>query len=271
MQWYYVANGQRQGPISQAEFERLVADGTIKGETLVWREGMREWQPYSTVAPTPVGAGAAITDANGEETQVCAVSGKRYPVREMIQYDGKWISAEHRDEYFQRMREGVAQPGVSAMPGPYGYGGFWRRFVAYMIDAIILGVVNQILIFLVFAVFGMTYTFGGPRIQPGQVAEFGKLFLMFGVVQAISIAVALTYWIFFVRKFDATPGKMAMGMKLLRADGSKLSVGRIVGRYFGLMLSGLILCIGFIMVGVDDEKRGLHDRLCDTRVVKTRA
>lgn len=274
MQWYYVANSQRLGPIAQAEFERLVADGTIKHDTLVWREGMREWQPYASVAPAPAAAGGVATDPSGEETQVCAVSGKRYPVREMIQYDGKWISAEHRDEYFQRMREGVNQPGQQGMPGPYGYGGFWRRFCALFIDGIVLGVVNQIIAFIVMAIFGMSYQFGGPKLQPGQAgqfAELGKFLLVMAVLQVISLAIALSYEIGFIRKFDATPGKMAMGMKLLRADGSKLSVGRIVGRYFAKGLSFLILTIGYIMAGVDDEKRALHDRICDTRVVKSRA
>jgi uncharacterized RDD family membrane protein YckC len=199
------------------------------------------------------------------------VSGKTYPVREMIRYEGKWISAEHRDAYFQRMREGVVQPGVSAVPGPYGYGGFWRRFCAAFLDGIILGVVNQILSVIVFTAFGRSYTPFGPRMQPGDTAQLGKFFLMMAILQTVAMAIGLSYEILFVRKFDATPGKMAMGMKLLRADGSKLTVGRIVGRYFAKMLSGIILAIGYIMAGFDEEKRALHDRICDTRVVKTRA
>src|SRR5207248_1376069 len=80
--------------------------------------------------------GAAVlvgAPAVDDGTEVCAVSGKRYPRREMIQYEGKWISAEHRDAYFQRLREGVAQPGEGAVPGPFGYGGFWVRFAARFI------------------------------------------------------------------------------------------------------------------------------------------
>jgi uncharacterized RDD family membrane protein YckC len=40
-----------------------------------------------------------------------------------------------------------------------------------------------------------------------------------------------------------------------------------VGRYFSEMLSGMIMMIGYIMAGFDDEKRALHDRICNTRVV----
>jgi uncharacterized RDD family membrane protein YckC len=63
---------------------------------------------------------------------------------------------------------------------------------------------------------------------------------------------------------------MAMGLKLVRSDGSGLSYGRIVGRYFSEWISGLIFCIGYIMVAFDEQKRGLHDRICDTRVIKVK-
>ena len=59
-------------------------------------------------------------------------------------------------------------------------------------------------------------------------------------------------------------------MKLLRADGSHLTAGRIIGRYFAELLSAMVLYIGYIMVGFDQEKKSLHDLICDTRVIKTR-
>jgi len=85
-------------------------------------------------------------------------------------------------------------------------------------------------------------------------------------VMLINIAFGFSYQIFFIRKFDATPGKLACGIRLTRADGSKLAVGRIIGRMFSEMVSAFILYIGFMMAGWDDEKRALHDRMCDTRV-----
>jgi uncharacterized RDD family membrane protein YckC len=63
---------------------------------------------------------------------------------------------------------------------------------------------------------------------------------------------------------------MALGLKLLRRDGSKLGIGRIIGRYFSHVISAIILCIGYIMAAFDEEKRALHDRICDTRVIRTR-
>jgi uncharacterized RDD family membrane protein YckC len=241
MQWYYAIGDQRHGPVEHAEFERLVSSGTVKSDTLVWRQGMANWQAYSAVAGTGVGTGGGVAGGApvvDDGTEVCAVSGKRYPRREMINYEGKWISAEHRDEYFQRMREGVAQPGEGAVPGPFGYGGFWRRFLARVLDGMVQGV--------------------------------GGMMAVQGLMQLFFVAIGILYDVFFIRKYDATPGKMALGMKLLRTDGSKLSIGRIIGRHFAHIISGLPLAIGYIVAGFDDQKRTFHDRICDTRVVKTR-
>jgi uncharacterized RDD family membrane protein YckC len=73
----------------------------------------------------------------------------------------------------------------------------------------------------------------------------------------------------FVYKLGATPGKMALGLKVVRPGGGPVSLGRAVGRYFAKMLSYIILCIGYIIIGFDSEKRGVHDMICDTRVIKT--
>ncbi|MCG3150227.1 MAG: hypothetical protein PCFJNLEI_03708 [Verrucomicrobiae bacterium] len=50
MNWYYVAAGQQTGPVTDSEFQQLVATGVIRPETLVWRDGLPEWKPYSQLA-----------------------------------------------------------------------------------------------------------------------------------------------------------------------------------------------------------------------------
>lgn len=258
MEWYYVRDNQRVGPVTQAEFEAQVAAGIITAQTLIWRAGMAEWQPYATVFPP--GDAAA-----GDDTAVCAVSGKRYPKREMIQFEGRWISAEHRDRYFQQLREGIAPVGGVGAPAPYGYGGFWIRFGARFIDGLILGVANIVLSFGFGMIIGTSVGAAGARPNLGRIIFLeGTLLLIMGLL-------ALSYEVFFVRKYDATPGKLVVGLKIVRSDGAKLSILRIIGRQFSRLISGMILYIGYIMAGVDEEKRALHDRICDTRVVLTRA
>lgn len=69
MQWYYAIDGQRHGPVSEQEFAQLIANGTITGETLVWRQGVDQWAPWSTLAasnPLPdVGGGGGAANPAG--------------------------------------------------------------------------------------------------------------------------------------------------------------------------------------------------------------
>lgn len=257
MQWYYANNGQRLGPISQEELIKLVTDGVVRSDTLVWHSGMTEWLPYSKVS---AGAGSTPgTPAVDDGTEVCAVSGKRYPRSQMINFEGRWISAEHRDEFFQKRREGVAQQlvGDPVMPGPFGYGNVGRRFAARLIDGILLQIVNFCLQAILFAAMGVSKS---PAVA-GLAA---------GLSIVVSMTVVACYEIFFTWKNGATLGKQALGLKVLRPDGASLSLGRSVGRYFSTWLSSLTIGIGYIIAGFDEERRALHDRVADTRVIKIR-
>jgi uncharacterized RDD family membrane protein YckC len=84
----------------------------------------------------------------------------------------------------------------------------------------------------------------------------------------ISTALVLGYVTFFLGGYGATPGKMACGIRVVRSNGEGVSYARAFGRVWAECLSSLIFCIGYIMAAFDGEKRALHDRLCDTRVVK---
>ncbi len=53
MNWFYTDNNEQRGPVSESEFDFLVRAGKIKPDTLVWREGMAGWQPWSEIAPPP--------------------------------------------------------------------------------------------------------------------------------------------------------------------------------------------------------------------------
>lgn len=240
MQWYYALNGQRLGPVSQDELAKMVTEGVIKGDTLVWSQGMTDWVPYAKVASGAV-AGAGSTPVD-DGTELCAVSGQRYPRSQMINYGGRWISAEHRDTFFQRQREGVAQTlvGDPVMPGPFGYGGFWLRVGATLLDFLIM----VILLFAVGMVIGLVMGVSALR-DPANVRT------MQNIIRVVNLVMGLGYQIFFLHKYDATPGKLALGLKVLRSDGSKLSIGRIIGRYFAHILSGILIGIGYILVAFD--------------------
>lgn len=240
MSWYYAENNERRGPIEDAAFESLVATGTITPDTLVWREGFAEWVPYSKAGGS-VAVSTAV--APGTEMGVCSESGKVFPRSELIEIDGRLVSAEYKNIVLQRLREGVSS-------GERVYAGFWIRFGAKFMDGIILNIVNQIIQFII----AMALK-GNPETV---------------TILAVVIALGLNaaYVIYFTGKYGATPGKMACKIEVIRADGSPMTYGRATGRYFAEILSSLTLMIGYIMAAFDEEKRALHDRICDTWVVR---
>jgi uncharacterized RDD family membrane protein YckC len=184
-------------------------------------------------------------------SQFCAECGQSFPPDEMVRFEDLWVCARCKPVFFQRLREGAE------LPTQLVYAGFWIRFVAKIIDGILMGVVNMALMFAL-----------GQGFDPGSGPASPLFLLSMTASGLIGFALQVGYTTFFIGKYAATPGKMACGLKVVRADGGPVSYWRAFGRYFGEMLSGLILYIGYIMVAFDEEKRGLHDRICDTRVVR---
>jgi uncharacterized RDD family membrane protein YckC len=146
--------------------------------------------------------------------------------------------------YVQKVKEGMIVGGEMA------YVGFWKRFVAKFVDGIILQVVNMGLAFAVMAL---------ANDVAGQIINF-----------FIGIALSAALNIFFIGKFGATPGKMMIKAKVVRSNGDPLTYGRATGRFFAEWVSSLTMGIGYLMACWDREKRSLHDRIADTRVVERR-
>jgi uncharacterized RDD family membrane protein YckC len=242
MDWYYSQNNERRGPVSDTELASLNQAGTITADTLVWREGWSDWRRYADANRS--------SEATAEGTAACVECGKAFSTSEMVQYEGSWVCANCKPVFFQKIKEGVP------VTGSMHYAGFWIRFVAVFIDGIILNIIN-IPVRLMIG-FGNTRD---PNLQ----------FRMILLVTGISMAIGAAYDIFFVGKFGATPGKMALRLKVVRPNGDKITYGRACGRYFGKLLSSFTLLIGYIMAAFDDEKRALHDRVCDTRVIRLNA
>lgn len=68
---------------------------------------------------------------------------------------------------------------------------------------------------------------------------------------------------------QATLGKMALGLKVTDEQGRRISFVRATGRYFSKIISGMILCIGYIMAGFTARKQALHDMIAGTLVTRT--
>jgi uncharacterized RDD family membrane protein YckC len=141
-----------------------------------------------------------------------------------------------------------------AGPDHVAYGGFWIRVVAYIIDGILLTIVYGIVARLLgIDIFEPDWRHYDPM---GNLLSLVISWLYFALLESS------------VR--GATVGKMAMGLRVVTSDGQRLSFMNATGRYFAKILSAIILFIGFIMVAFTDKKRGLHDMIAGTLVIKTR-
>ena len=85
----------------------------------------------------------------------------------------------------------------------------------------------------------------------------------------LSFALSLVYTIGFWTAQGATPGKMAVGVKITTVDGEDIDFGRAILRYVGYIASALVLLIGYLMIAFTREKRGLHDYIAGTVVIRT--
>ncbi|HEX9126011.1 MAG TPA: RDD family protein [Methylomirabilota bacterium] len=129
--------------------------------------------------------------------------------------------------------------------------GFWIRFVAVLIDGVVLIVAQGIL-------FGAGWILWGSGLSAAAAVK--------GATQLFSSLIGAAYTIALHWMWGQTLGKMALQIRVVSMDAGPLSFGQAVGRYFATFLSALILGIGFIMAGVRSDKRALHDLLAGTRV-----
>jgi uncharacterized RDD family membrane protein YckC len=145
------------------------------------------------------------------------------------------------------------------------YGGFWLRVVAYIIDTIILNVAFSALA----SVMGMGMMLPW-AIDPDMAMAFGMSSIL-GYIVIMQVGTWLYYALLEASSLQGSLGKKALGMVVTDHDGQRIGFGRATGRYFAKILSGLILLIGFFMIGWTRRKQGLHDMLAGTLVYKAGA
>jgi uncharacterized RDD family membrane protein YckC len=168
---------------------------------------------------------------------------------------------------------GAVSPGVNAPPAMLNYlsvdptrpnyAGFWTRFCGVFIDGLMLRIVGYIFQAVLTLILG------------GQIAEvFERTRTPGGAVAAgiTSLATLVGGWLYeslmISSVYQATLGKMAVGITVTDMQGQRLSFARATGRHFAKFLSTLTLLIGYIMAAFTEKKQALHDLICSTVVVR---
>jgi len=160
------------------------------------------------------------------------------------------------------------------------YVGFWKRFLAFLVDSL---AVTVVLAPLMLALYGGGYfdklhaelasmlaSTGDPVVDAMRILEI--LDRRDSAVAALSdirvqIAFAVTV-ILFWRFRGATPGKMLVNAKIVTADGlAQPSTGRLIGRFLAYFISSIPACLGFLWIAFDRRKQGWHDKIAGTVVI----
>jgi len=151
--------------------------------------------------------------------------------------------------------------------------GFLLRFVAYIIDYIIIWVVQAFVAIPVLAMLGITFARNMENMNSMNEGEV--LGMIAGAIAAAAATAVLTtvlvilyFTLMESSNYQATVGKLALGLIVTDENGQKLDVVRALIRNLSKIISSMILMIGYLMVGFTEKKQGLHDIIAKTLVVK---
>jgi len=149
---------------------------------------------------------------------------------------------------------------LTAGPAPgWVFGGAGERLVAYIVDILITGV-----IVIAIGLVGGLILGAGAASDSGFLAGAGAIVLVFAL-----IIVPLAYFPWFWARTGATPGMRMFGLHVVRdRDGGPISGGQAVLRLIGYWVDGLVFYLGYIWILIDKRKRGWHDLIAGTVVVK---
>lgn len=237
MLWYYARNGQRMGPVEEAEILRLAQTGQLAGTDLVWKTGLPDWRPagqmpelasyfFRPAAPPPPPPPAPAAAYSPYAPPAA-------PLQQAPAYPAPMFGT------------------VSAVQ----YGSFGARFAALLIDQIILGVI------------GLGIGFGSAlAMAAGGGGDASAVQL---VINLISILVG---WLYFAGLESssqmATLGKRMVGLKVTDLQGQRVDFARATGRHFGKILSALPIGLGFFLMLSDPKKQTWHDKMSGCLVVR---
>ena len=196
----------------------------------------------------------------------CSQCGRTFAQSDLVHIAGNWVCGSCKPAYLSRVM--ATGPGADAS---VRYAGVWIRWGARLIDGLVLMVPFGIAMALL-----VPNLLRAARSQPPNPAAFRGfiviLFPIFFLAMTVYEVMMLRYW-------GATVGKIACGLKVVRSDRRSLGWGVCFGRFFmwNIVTSGIpyvnfvLMLVSTIMAGTDEQKRALHDRVCDTRVIYKRS
>lgn len=235
-------DGERHGPYREEDVRQWLRNGQVSRDDLGWYEGLADWQPLTTLFPEELRSEPPASTSAAAATP-------------------------------PPMASALPQTTTASLED---YAGFWKRVGAYLLDSILLYIPLR----LVGIPFGlsaaedaMQKSLLGVSSDPQAMLQIYEGF--YHDMRFYFLLTTLLTWLYFAfcesSAWQATIGKLALGIRVTDLQGARISFPRALGRYAGKYLSALILCIGFLMVAFTRRKQGLHDMLANTLVLNGRA
>lgn len=154
------------------------------------------------------------------------------------------------------------------------HAGFWLRFVAFVIDTIILGIIGSLIITPILSVIGVAQYLSISditelmRIQDIEIM-LDTVFKTLGITYYVKLVFDILYHVFLESsKYQGSFGKMMLNLIVVDANGQKLTFSKALVRNASKIISGAILGIGYIIAGFTEKKQSLHDIIASTLVIK---
>lgn len=150
------------------------------------------------------------------------------------------------------------------------YAGFWLRFVAVIIDGLLLGAVQFIAIMPILGIMGIGLPTDIQDLDSSDgINMVGQMMAMAGVAQVVFLVIQTLYFsLMESSKYQASIGKIVLGLKVTDVNGSPLDFTKALVRNLCKIISSMILLIGYLMAAFTEKKQALHDMIASTLVVK---
>jgi uncharacterized RDD family membrane protein YckC len=234
-------DGERHGPYKEDDVRQWLRSGQVSPKDLAWYEGLADWQPLSVLFPDEI---AATPPPQATDNPYAAPAAPLLP---------QMTTAALED-----------------------YAGFWKRVGAYILDAIILYLPNLLIMNMMggdVAQAALKQTLlASPGDPQAMMAGYEHFYSAMGTAMVITTVLTWLYFAFCESSaWQATLGKLALGIRVTDLQGKRISLPRALGRYPAKFLSWIIFGIGFLMVAWTQRKQGLHDMIAGTLVLNGRA
>lgn len=195
MSWFYASDGKQMGPVSEEEFQNLRGTGAIAGETLVWREGMANWQPCAEIfaagandatnVPPPPPAPMKLATAG----VVCTGCGGTFPMDDVVRLGDGFVCASCKPLAVQRMREGVASNDAEDIRNEHikHEASIKSIGILYGLGAVAMLVMGVV---FMFSLLGTASRAPSGQSEPAFLLGFGAIFVVLGGLQ-LAVAIGL--------------------------------------------------------------------------------